>query len=220
MSAAASIEGGLATPQFVVNASVSICLAATAPRSARPCPICTQKRPLRPSSTWPPGVVPQVGTVAAHVHGELRALPRLGLGEVRDEVTTSSVADVAHVENPRSTWAVHGLHRILQVSEVPERVRAPPVPDQLREVFVDRASDLGRAGEVLVLLLPQPRERVAHVDAEPLLTSSDSRRRRGTRSPRRRRPIPSASRPARSPRRPAAACLPTCGCRGSRASRR
>ena len=49
-----------------------------------------------------PGVVPQVGTVAAHVHGELGALPRLGLGEVRDEVTASSVADVAHVLNPRS----------------------------------------------------------------------------------------------------------------------
>ena len=61
--------------------------------------------------------------------------------------------------------AVQRLHRIPEVAEVAERVRAALVPDESGQLGRELTRDLGRAREVLVLLLAQPRERVSDVDA-------------------------------------------------------
>ncbi len=58
------------------------------------------------------------------------------------------------------------FHRILQIAEVPEGVGPTSVADELGQILVERAGDLGRASQVLVLLLPQPRQRVPDVDAQ------------------------------------------------------
>src|SRR6476469_5275027 len=66
----------------------------------------------------------------------------------------------------RRDGGVERLHRVLEVAEVPERVRRSLIAHQPSQFAWQRAGDLDRASQVLVLLLPQPTKCVTDVDAE------------------------------------------------------
>src|SRR3954447_19803349 len=62
-------------------------------------------------------------------------------------------------------FTAHRVVGIAQIAVVPERVRAPAVARQACESLGQFTGDFGRAREVLILLLAQPRQRVPDVDA-------------------------------------------------------
>src|SRR6476661_8303331 len=63
---------------------------------------------------------------------------------------------------------VKRLHRVLEVAEVAQCVGRSLVAHQSSQLGWQRAGNLDRTGQVLVLLLPQPAQRVADVDAEAI----------------------------------------------------
>ena len=126
------------------------------------------------------------------------------------KVPTSCAQDaVVKLGGTVGVLTAHRVVRIVQVAVVAQRVRTPPVAREPGQILGQLARNLGRAREVLVLLLPQPRQRVAHVDAAARAPPIGSRHRRDTASRDRTAPNPSASRPEPSGRPSAAAGPPT-----------
>src|SRR5262245_58964254 len=99
----------------------------------------------------PPG-----GAGAASPCGRRALLPRAA--RARLHVRAREVAE-ARLGAAR---AEHG-ERVAQVVDVAERVGAARVAHEAQERLRELTRDLGRHGEVLVLLLPQPRARVGQV---------------------------------------------------------
>src|SRR5437868_346116 len=78
-------------------------------------------------------------------------------------VKRSTVGTERLQPNLAGTKNLDGISRVVDVAE---RVRALPVTHQPLDVLGKLASDVERYGQVLVLFLTQPAERVVHVDPD------------------------------------------------------